>query len=118
MKSGINITVVALMAHQDTGVSQTACSARPDLRYCGRTRAIRRGLAMPIAPREGYADMLPRAKEQSYAFPSINCTSSETINAALKGFADAGSDGIIQFSTGGAEVGSGHGIEEMVTDRE
>ena len=69
---------------------------------------------MPIATPEVYAEMLGRAKEHSFAFPAINCTSSETINAALKGFADAGSDGIIQFSTGGAEFGSGLGIKEMV----
>src|SRR6476469_505710 len=70
---------------------------------------------MPIATPEVYAEMLARAKEHSYAFPAINCTSSESINAALKGFADAGSDGIIQFSTGGAEFGSGLGIKDMVT---
>src|SRR6195952_4164035 len=70
---------------------------------------------MPIATPEVYAEMLGRAKEQSYAFPAVNCVGSETINAALKGFADAGSDGIIQFSTGGAEFGSGLGIKEMVT---
>jgi fructose-bisphosphate aldolase class II len=70
---------------------------------------------MPIATPEVYAEMLGRAKEHSFAFPAINCTSSETINAALKGFADAGSDGIIQFSTGGAEFASGLGIKDMVT---
>ncbi len=70
---------------------------------------------MPIATPEAYTEMLARAKEHSYAFPAINCTSSETINAALKGFADAGSDGIIQFSTGGAEFGSGLGVKDMVT---
>src|ERR1700752_4271619 len=70
---------------------------------------------MPIATPEVYAEMLRRAKENAYAFPAINCTSSETINAALKGFADAGSDGIIQFSTGGAEFGSGLGVKDMVT---
>jgi fructose-bisphosphate aldolase, class II len=70
---------------------------------------------MPIATPEVYAEMLARAKEHSFAFPAINCTSSETINAALKGFADAGSDGIIQFSTGGAEFGSGLGVKDMVT---
>src|SRR6476469_5978271 len=69
---------------------------------------------MPIATPEVYAEMLARAKENSYAFPAINCTSSESINAALKGFADAGSDGIIQFSTGGAEFGSGLGVKDMV----
>ncbi|NLG54809.1 MAG: class II fructose-bisphosphate aldolase, partial [Rhodococcus sp.] len=70
---------------------------------------------MPIATPEVYAEMLQRAKEHSFAFPAINCTSSETINAAIKGFADAGSDGIIQFSTGGAEFGSGLGVKDMVT---
>ena len=69
---------------------------------------------MPIATPEVYAEMLGRAKEHSFAFPAINCVGSETVNAALKGFADAGSDGIIQFSTGGAEFAlrprrQGHG---------
>lgn len=70
---------------------------------------------MPIATPEVYAEMLARAKEHGFAFPAINCTSSETVNAALKGFADAGSDGIIQFSTGGAEFASGLGVKDMVT---
>ena len=70
---------------------------------------------MPIATPEIYNEMLDRAKSGGFAYPAINCTSSETINAALKGFADAGSDGIIQFSTGGAEFGSGTGVKDMVT---
>ena len=70
---------------------------------------------MPIATPEIYADMLDRAKRDGFAYPAINCTSSETVNAALKGYADAGSDGIIQFSTGGAEFGSGLGVKDMVT---
>jgi len=69
---------------------------------------------MPIATPEVYAEMLARAKAGAYAFPAINCTSSETVNAAIKGFADAGSDGIIQFSTGGAEFASGLGVKDMV----
>src|SRR6202000_2931210 len=69
---------------------------------------------MPIATPDVYADSPQRAKTNEYAFPAINCVGSETINAALKGFADAGSDGIIQFSTGGAEFGSGLGVKEMV----
>jgi fructose-bisphosphate aldolase class II len=69
---------------------------------------------MPIATPEVYAEMLGRAKDNAYAFPAINCTSSETVNAAIKGFADAGSDGIIQFSTGGAEFASGLGVKDMV----
>jgi fructose-bisphosphate aldolase class II len=70
---------------------------------------------MPIATPEVYADMISRAKEGGFAYPAINCTSSETINAALRGFADAGSDGIIQFSTGGAEFASGTRVKDMVT---
>src|ERR1700742_846608 len=70
---------------------------------------------MPIATPEIYAEMLGRAKENSYAFPAINCVGSESVNAAIKGFADAGSDGIIQFSTGGAEFASGLGVKDMVT---
>jgi len=70
---------------------------------------------MPIATPEIYADMLDRAKAGGFAYPAINVTSSETINAALRGFADAGSDGIIQVSTGGAEFGSGTSVKEMVT---
>ena len=58
---------------------------------------------MPIATPEVYARMLDRAKAGAFAYPAINVSSSQTLNAALRGFADAGSDGIVQVSTGGAE---------------
>ena len=70
---------------------------------------------MPIATPEIYADMLDRAKAGGFAYPAINVTSSETLNAALRGFADAGSDGILQISTGGAEFLSGTAVKDMVT---
>lgn len=70
---------------------------------------------MPIATPEIYAEMLDAAKAGSFAFPAINVSSSQTLNAALKGFADAGSDGIIQISTGGAEYLSGPSVKDMVT---
>src|SRR5437868_3819329 len=70
---------------------------------------------MPIATPDVYAHMLDRAKENGFAYPSINVTSSQTLNAALRGFADARSDGIIQVSTGGAEYLSGQGVKDMVT---
>ena len=69
---------------------------------------------MPIATPEIYAQMLDTAKQQGFAYPSINVTSSQTLNAALRGFADAGSDGIVQMSTGGAEYLSGS-VKDMVT---
>ena len=70
---------------------------------------------MPIATPEIYAQMLDRAKQQGFAYPAVNVTSSQTLNAALKGFADAGSDGIVQISTGGAEYLSGQKVKDMVT---
>ncbi len=57
--------------------------------------------------------MLDRAKERGFAYPAINVTSSQTLNAALRGFADAESDGIIQVSTGGAEYLSGAAVKDM-----
>ncbi len=70
---------------------------------------------MPIATPEVYAQMLDRAKERGFAYPAINVTSSQTLNAALRGFAEAESDGIVQVSTGGAEYLSGAGVKDMVT---
>ncbi|MCO5970413.1 class II fructose-bisphosphate aldolase [Actinoallomurus soli] len=70
---------------------------------------------MPIATPEVYAEMLDRAKRQGFAYPAINVTSSQTLNAALRGFAEAESDGIIQVSTGGAEFLSGTTVKDMVT---
>jgi fructose-bisphosphate aldolase, class II len=70
---------------------------------------------MPVATPEVYAEMLDKAKRESYAYPAINVTSSQTLNAALRGFAEADSDGIVQVSTGGAEFLSGTTIKDMVT---
>src|ERR1044072_4067487 len=69
---------------------------------------------MPIATPEVYAEMLDRAKAGAFAYPAINVTSSQTLNAALRGFAEAGSDGIVQVSTGGAEFLSGATVKDMV----
>ena len=69
---------------------------------------------MPIATPEKYAEMLDTAKAKSFAFPAINVSSSQTLNAALQGFAEAGADGIIQVSTGGAEFFSGQSVKNMV----
>lgn len=70
---------------------------------------------MPIATPEQYGEMFDRAKANKFAYPAINVTSSQTLNAAIQGFAEAGSDGIIQFSTGGAEFASGLAVKDMVT---
>jgi fructose-bisphosphate aldolase class II len=70
---------------------------------------------VPIATPEIYNQMLDSAKSGEYAYPAINLSSSGTLNAALRGFAEAQSDGIIQVSTGGAEFLSGTTVKDMVT---
>ncbi|MEX5302285.1 class II fructose-bisphosphate aldolase [Kocuria sabuli] len=70
---------------------------------------------MPIATPDVYAEMIDKAKEKGFAYPAINVTSSQTLNAAIRGFAEAGSDGIIQASTGGAAYWSGASVKDMVT---
>ena len=62
---------------------------------------------MPIATPKQFAAMLDAAQAGDYAYPAINCTSIITLNAAMKAFADAKSDGIIQFSTGAGQFASG-----------
>ena len=69
---------------------------------------------MPIATPEVYGEMLDRAKAGKFAYPAINVTSSQTLHAALRGLAEAESDGIIQISTGGAEFLGGQYKKEMV----
>jgi fructose-bisphosphate aldolase class II len=69
---------------------------------------------MPIATPEVYAQMLDRAKDGQFAYPAINVTSSQTLVAALQGFTEAESDGIIQFSWGGAAYASGQMLKNMV----
>ncbi|MGY1455474.1 class II fructose-bisphosphate aldolase [Streptomyces sp. SS8] len=70
---------------------------------------------MPIATPEVYNEMLDRAKAGRFAYPAINVTSTQTLHAALRGFAEAESDGIIQISTGGAEFLGGQYSKDMVT---
>jgi len=73
---------------------------------------------MPIATPDRYAEMLNAARTGGYAYPAINVTSSETLNAALKGFAEAESDGILQVSTGGGEFLSGQSVKDMAAGAE
>ena len=47
---------------------------------------------MPVATPDQYNAMLDAARKGKYAYPAINITSSETLNAAMRGFADAESD--------------------------
>ena len=70
---------------------------------------------MAIATPEVYLEMLDRARAGRFAYPAVNITSSQTITAALQGFAEAGSDGILQVSVGGAEYASGSTVKDRVS---
>lgn len=67
---------------------------------------------MPIATYDQYCTMLESAHKNKYAYPAVNIASIETANAALTGFAEAKSDGIIQVSIGGGEHASGQMVKD------
>ena len=66
---------------------------------------------MPVATPDQYAAMLDAAKAGGFAFPAINVSSSQTLTAAIRGFAEAGSDGILQVSFGGADYLAGSTVK-------
>ncbi|CAB4906835.1 MAG: class II fructose-bisphosphate aldolase [Actinobacteria bacterium] len=70
---------------------------------------------MPIATPDQYAAMIDRAKASGFAYPAINVSSSQTLNAVLQGLTEAGSDGIIQVTTGGADYFVGHTVKARAT---
>lgn len=70
---------------------------------------------MPIATPDQYAEMLDRAKAGGFAYPAFNVSSSQTINAVLQGLTEAGSDGIIQVTTGGADYFAGQTVKARAT---
>ncbi|MGF3053622.1 class II fructose-bisphosphate aldolase [Microbacterium sp. YY-03] len=70
---------------------------------------------MPLATPDQYADMLTRAKTGGFAYPAINVASSQSINAVLQGLTEAGSDGILQVTTGGADYFAGHTVKARAT---
>jgi fructose-bisphosphate aldolase class II len=70
---------------------------------------------MAVVNSEEYLEMLDRAKKGGFAYPAINVSSSQTLNAALAGLQAAGSDGILQVTTGGADYWSGPTIKNRVS---
>src|SRR3954469_17085749 len=61
--------------------------------------------------------MLSTARAHGYAYPAVNVTSSQTLNAAMRGFAEAGSDGIVEVTVGGARYLSGAAGDAFVGAR-
>jgi fructose-bisphosphate aldolase class II len=70
---------------------------------------------MPIATPDQYAEMLDKAKSKGFAYPAVNVSSSQTLNAVLQGLTEAESDGIIQVTTGGADYFAGQTVKARAT---
>ncbi|GAA3873204.1 class II fructose-bisphosphate aldolase [Leifsonia kafniensis] len=70
---------------------------------------------MPIATPDQYAEMLNKAKDKGFAYPAFNVSSSQSINSVLQGLTEAGSDGIIQVTTGGADYFAGHTVKNRAS---
>jgi fructose-bisphosphate aldolase class II len=68
---------------------------------------------MPLATPSQYAAMLDDAAASGHALAAINVTSSETLNGAMRGFAEAAADGIVQVTTGAAAFASGGAVRDM-----
>jgi fructose-bisphosphate aldolase, class II len=62
---------------------------------------------MGVPTTEQYAAMLDAAATGGYAYPAVNVTSSQALNAAIRGFAEAGSDGIVEVTTGAGQYLAG-----------
>jgi fructose-bisphosphate aldolase class II len=70
---------------------------------------------MPLVTHEKYLEMLDNAKTNKFAYPAVNFTDSNTVTAAIQGFAEAESDGIIEISSGGATYAGGKIPNDPVT---
>jgi fructose-bisphosphate aldolase class II len=60
-----------------------------------------------LATPDQYRAMIDTAQSSGFAYPAVNVSSTETLNAALRGFAEARSDGIVQITTSAARYLSG-----------
>jgi fructose-bisphosphate aldolase class II len=112
----IGLVTCGILPFQDSASRPGTGAGPAGRRYPATASQCSQGaFQMPIASPEVYAEMLDRAKAGAFAYPAINVTSSQTLNAAIRGFAEAQSDGILQVSTGGAEYASGSTVKNMVT---
>jgi fructose-bisphosphate aldolase class II len=62
---------------------------------------------MPVVDHQQYCAMLDAARAGDYAIPAINVLETNTLNAAIEGFAEANSDGIVQLTVAGGLHTSG-----------
>lgn len=59
-----------------------------------------------------YVTLVSAAKQGGYAFPAVNVTGTNTVNAVLEAAAKANADVIVQLSNGGAQFFAGQGMPD------
>ncbi len=69
-------------------------------------------LSPGVVTGDEYKALIAAAKAGGYAFPAVNVTSTNTLNAVLEAAAEAKSDVIIQLSNGGAQFYAGQGMPD------
>jgi fructose-bisphosphate aldolase class II len=72
---------------------------------------------MPVPSTDEYAALIDAAGAGGFAIPAVNVTSTQTLNAALRGFAEARSPGIVQMTVGGAAYVSGPAADALAGAR-
>jgi fructose-bisphosphate aldolase class II len=72
---------------------------------------------MPVPSTAEYTALIDAAAAGAFAIPAVNVTSTQTLNAALRGFAEARSPGIVQMTVGGAGYVSGPAADALAGAR-
>jgi fructose-bisphosphate aldolase, class II len=72
---------------------------------------------MPVPTTDEYTALIDAAAASGFALPAVNVTSTQTLNAALRGFAEARSPGIVQMTVGGAGYVSGPAADALAGAR-
>jgi fructose-bisphosphate aldolase class II len=76
------------------------------------TRAAELGLKPGVVTGQDYRTLVDAAKAGGYAFPAVNVTGTNTVNAVLEAAAKAKSDVVVQLSNGGAQFYAGQGMKD------
>jgi fructose-bisphosphate aldolase, class II len=72
---------------------------------------------MPLPTPDQYRAMIDAAATDHFAYPAVNVTSTQTLTAAIRGFAEAGADGIVQVTSGGAAYLAGTSADPVLGAR-
>jgi fructose-bisphosphate aldolase class II len=76
------------------------------------SKVVETGLKPGVVTGKDYKILVDAAKAGGYAFPAVNVTGTNVINAVMEAAAKAGSDVVVQISNGGAQFYAGQGLQD------